>query len=119
MRQPHSSSHPLCGECLTDYFEHFPLLEIDYSFYRPLLESHRNPRQNFHVFRNYRQYMKDGDLVLLKAPQIVIARKLKRGRVIEKSKKGRNRIQIFTKSLSLNFFILLEPGIQVVPQTIS
>ena len=48
--------------------------------------------------------MKDGDLVLLKAPQIVIARKLKRGRVIEKSKKGRNRIQIFYKKPKLEIF---------------
>ncbi len=51
-----------------EYFEHFPLLEIDYTFYRQLLEKDGKPTQNFHVLRNYRQYMKDGDFVLLKAP---------------------------------------------------
>lgn len=65
-------------ESVAEYFEHFPLLEIDYTFYRPLLESGGNPTQNFHVLKSSRQHMKDGDLVLLKAPQIVIARKLRR-----------------------------------------
>jgi len=66
-------------ESVTEYFEHFPLLEIDYTFYRLLLESTGNPTQNFHVLKSYRQHMKNGDLVLLKVPQIVIARKLRRG----------------------------------------
>ena len=66
-------------ESLTEYFEHFPLLEIDYTFYRLLLEKDGKPTQNFHVLKNYRQHMKDGDLLLLKVPQIVIARKLRRG----------------------------------------
>ena len=66
-------------ESVAEYFEHFPLLEIDYTFYRPLLESKESPTQNFHVLKSYRQQMKKEDLVLLKAPQIVIARKLRRG----------------------------------------
>ena len=64
---------------MVEYFEHFPILEIDYTFYRPLLEANGNPTQNFHVLKKYRQYMEEGDLLLLKVPQIVIARKLKRG----------------------------------------
>jgi len=66
-------------ESVAEYFEHFPLLEIDYTFYRPLLESGGNPTQNFHVLKSYRQRMNNGDLVLLKAPQVVIAKKLRRG----------------------------------------
>jgi uncharacterized protein YecE (DUF72 family) len=46
-------------ESVTEYFEHFPLLEIDYTFYRPLLESTGNPTQNFHVLKTYRQHMKE------------------------------------------------------------
>ena len=61
-------------ESVAEYFEHFPLLEIDYTFYRPLLESKGNPSPNFHVLKSYRRQMKKGDLVLLKAPQVVIAR---------------------------------------------
>ena len=66
-------------ESVAEYFEHFPLLEIDYTFYRPLLESNGSPSLNYRVLKNYRQHIKDGDLVNLKAPQIVIARKLRRG----------------------------------------
>jgi hypothetical protein len=43
------------------------------------LDSSGNPTQNFHVLKKYRQHMKDGDPVLLKVPQIVIARKLRGG----------------------------------------
>jgi hypothetical protein len=73
------SEETLPVESVTEYFEHFPLLEIDYTFYRPLLGCNGNPTQNFHVLKKYRQHMKDGDLVLLKVPQIVIARKLRKG----------------------------------------
>ncbi len=64
---------------VTEYFEHFPLLEIDYTFHRPLLESNGNPSPNFQVLKSYRQEMKKGDLILLKAPQMIIARKLRKG----------------------------------------
>jgi uncharacterized protein YecE (DUF72 family) len=66
-------------ESVTEYFEHFPLLEIDYTFYRLLLEQDGKPTQNFHVLKNYRQHMKEGDLVLVKAPQVITARKFRRG----------------------------------------
>ncbi|MDH4268535.1 MAG: DUF72 domain-containing protein [Deltaproteobacteria bacterium] len=67
------------GQSVTEYFEHFPLLEIDYTFYRLLLQKDSKPPQNFHILKNYRQHMKDGDLLLLKAPQVIIARKLRGG----------------------------------------
>ena len=41
-------------ENVAEYFEHFPLLEIDYTFYCPLLKSGGNPTQNFHVLKKYR-----------------------------------------------------------------
>jgi hypothetical protein len=66
-------------ESVAEYFEHFPLLEIDHTFYRLLLEKDGKPTQNFHVLKSYRQHMKEGDLLLLKVPQVIIARKLRRG----------------------------------------
>lgn len=83
-------------ESVTEYFEHFPLLEIDYTFYRPLLESKGSPSPNFHVLKSYRQQMKKGDLVLLKAPQMVIARKLWRGKASVENENYLN-VDIFTK----------------------
>jgi len=67
--------------------------EIDYTFYRLLLETNGNPTQNFHVLKNYQQGMKNGDLVLLKVPQVIIARKLRRGR-----KKGKMVLQCLPRS---------------------
>jgi len=83
-------------DSVAEYFEHFSLLEIDYTFYRLLLEANGNPTQNFHVLKSYRQCMKDGDLVLLKAPQIVIARKLRRGGAFVENENYLNA-DIFTK----------------------
>ncbi len=43
-------------ESVTEYFEHFPILEIDYTFYRALLESKGSPaaeslcQEGFHRF---------------------------------------------------------------------
>ena len=45
-------------ESVAEYFEHFPILEIDYTFYRPLLESKGSPSSNYHVLKSYRQQMK-------------------------------------------------------------
>jgi uncharacterized protein YecE (DUF72 family) len=65
-------------ESVKEYFTHFSLLEIDYTFYRPLLEQDGKPNQNFHVLKNYRHHMKEADLVLVKVPQAITARKLRR-----------------------------------------
>jgi hypothetical protein len=66
-------------ESVAEYFEHFGLLEIDYTFYRLLLKKDGKATQTFHVLKSYRQHMKEGDLLLLKVPQVIIARKLRRG----------------------------------------
>ena len=83
-------------ESVAEYFEHFPILEIDYTFYRPLLESKGSPSLNFHVLKSYRQQMKKGDWVLLKAPQMVIARNLRRGGAFVENENYLNA-DIFTK----------------------
>ena len=81
---------------MAEYFEHFPILEIDYTFYRPLFESKGSPSSNYHVLKSYRQYMKKEDLVILKAPQMVIARKLRRGSAFVENESYLNA-DIFTK----------------------
>jgi uncharacterized protein YecE (DUF72 family) len=69
-------------ESVEEYFEHFSILEIDFTFYRLLLENDGKPTQNYHVLRKYRQHLKEGDLLLLKVPQVIFARKLRRGKDI-------------------------------------
>jgi uncharacterized protein YecE (DUF72 family) len=62
-----------------EYFEHFPVLEIDFTFYRLLLDQDGQPTQNYHVLENYRRYLKEGDRIILKVPQVITAQKIHRG----------------------------------------
>jgi len=64
-------------ESVQEYFEHFGVLELDFTFYRPLLDRDARPTQNYHVLRNYRQYLGEDDPLFLKVPQIIFARKLR------------------------------------------
>ena len=66
-------------ESVQEYFEHFPVLEIDYTFYRLLRDAKGNPTQNDHVLSEYKRYMKGEDLLVLKVPQVICARKVRRG----------------------------------------
>jgi len=67
-------------ESVEEYYEHFSVLEIDYTFYRPLLEKDGAPTQNFHVLKQYRKHMRDTDHLVLKVPQAVFAQKIRKGR---------------------------------------
>ena len=67
-------------DSVEEYFAHFPLLEVDYTFYRPLLDTDEKPTQNYQVLRRYREYMKKNDVVILKVPQAITAQKLHRGK---------------------------------------
>lgn len=61
-----------------EYFEHFGVLELDATFYRPLLDEHLQPTETFHLLRTYAGHLKQGDRLILKAPQAVVAPRLHR-----------------------------------------
>ncbi len=63
-------------DSIEEYFHHFSVLEIDYTFYRPLLETDGEPTQNFHVLRAYRKHVGQGGLLVLKVPQMISAQKI-------------------------------------------
>lgn len=66
-------------ESVSEYFEHFRILEIDYTFYQFLLDDDGKPTQSHHVLRSYRRQLIDEDRLLLKVPQAICARRLLRG----------------------------------------
>ncbi len=66
-------------ESVEEYFEHFSVLEIDFTFYSLLLDKELKPTQTYHVLRRYREHMKEADRLVLKVPQVVSAQKLRRG----------------------------------------
>jgi uncharacterized protein YecE (DUF72 family) len=68
-------------DSVKEYFHHFRVLEIDYTFYRPLLNNNGEATQNFHVLSSYKSQLTDDDSIILKVPQTVFARKLLRGGV--------------------------------------
>lgn len=63
---------------VTEYFEHFSVLEIDFTFYRPLLEDDGEPGSNYFVLQNYAEHAPAEAQFLLKAPQAFAARTLRR-----------------------------------------
>jgi uncharacterized protein YecE (DUF72 family) len=65
-------------ESVHAYFQHFGVLELDFTFYRPLLEDDE-PSSNYFVLSKYLDHAPDDASFLLKAPQKFFARKLRRG----------------------------------------
>lgn len=63
-------------ECVKEYFEHFSILEIDYTFYTTLLDRDLEPTRNYHVLRSYRRFLGEQDRLVLKVPQVVFAQRL-------------------------------------------
>jgi uncharacterized protein YecE (DUF72 family) len=66
-------------ESVGEYFEHFPILEIDYTFYRLLLDKNGKPTPNYFTLKEYQQYLKKDDQVILKVPQLICARRIRQG----------------------------------------
>lgn len=71
-------------ESVTDYFQHFSVLEIDYTFYGLLLDKNDKTTPTYQVLRNYLRYLKAGDALILKVPQVISAQRLRRkGQFVE------------------------------------
>jgi len=66
-------------DSVEEYFAHFSVLEIDFTFYRPLLSLDGQPTQNYQVLKTYSRHLKDGDRIILKVPQMITAQKIHRG----------------------------------------
>jgi uncharacterized protein YecE (DUF72 family) len=66
-------------DSVEEYFEHFPVLELDFIFYRPLLDQKGQPHQNYAVLKNYAKHLKEGDRIILKVPQMIMAQKIRKG----------------------------------------
>ena len=65
-------------ESVQHYFDHFGVLEIDFTFYRPLREADGEPSNTLRVLSNYADHAPDDAAFLVKAPQMFFARTLRR-----------------------------------------
>jgi len=71
-------------ESVQEYFRHFRILELDFTFYRPLLDKDGKATRNLHVLRAYTQYLNKNDRLILKVPQTVFAKKIwKKGTYVD------------------------------------
>jgi uncharacterized protein YecE (DUF72 family) len=93
-------------DSVAEYFEHFPVLEIDFTFYRPLLDPHGQPTQNYQVLKTYAGHLKDGDRIILKVPQMITAQGRHQGDQYLKNPAYLNP-QIFTEQFYEPAFELL------------
>ena len=66
-------------ESVEEYFEHFPILEIDFTFYRLLPDKSGKPTPNYFTLKEYQRYLKKGDQLILKVPQLIFARRIRQG----------------------------------------
>ena len=98
-------------ESVAEYFVHFPVLEIDYTFYSPLLDEDGKPTRTFHVLRRYRQHMKQNDRVILKVPRVISAQKIHRG-----GKYVENETYLNTEIFIQQFY---EPAIEILDATLN
>lgn len=63
-----------------DYFGHFSVVELDFTFYRPLLDDAGERTSNHFVLSQYAEEAPDHARFLVKAPQSYSARVLRKGR---------------------------------------
>ncbi len=61
-------------ESVVEYFEHFSVLELDFTFYAPLRDANGNPTRIYHALKSYAGYLKEADKIILKAPQAFFAK---------------------------------------------
>jgi hypothetical protein len=66
-------------DSVEEYFEHFPVLEIDFTFYRPLLDTEDKPTPNYQVLKTYAHHLKKRNRLILKVPQMTMAQKIRQG----------------------------------------
>lgn len=71
-------------ESVSEYFRHFSVLEMDFTFYSLLSDKNLTPTPTYRVLQNYQKHLRENDRLILKVPQVLFARKLWRsGKFIE------------------------------------
>lgn len=64
-------------ESVKEYFLHFRVVELDFTFYGPLVDEQGRPTGQMKALGRYRDFLSPGDHVILKAPQVVMAQRLR------------------------------------------
>lgn len=106
----HLREEVLPVESVQEYFEHFPCLEVDFTFYRALLDLELKPTANFHALAAYKKYLTPAHRLLLKVPQEIFAQKVMRGSQFQQNPEYLNP-DIFTSRFYIPACELLDENI--------
>jgi uncharacterized protein YecE (DUF72 family) len=98
-------------DSVKEYFQHFRVLELDFTFYRPLLDKEGKPTQSFHLLHRYREHLKDRDRLILKVPQAICAMKLRRGKAYVENDQYLNP-EVFSRQFYEPAKELLDPWLE-------
>jgi uncharacterized protein YecE (DUF72 family) len=98
-------------ESVQEYFQHFSILELDFTFYSLLLDDHASPTSTYRVLETYRRHLKDADRIVLKVPQTIFAQKLWKGGKFAENP-GYLNTEIFTQKFYAPAMELLGPTLQ-------
>jgi uncharacterized protein YecE (DUF72 family) len=98
-------------ESVREYFEHFSILELDFTFYSLLLDEHSNPTPTHRVLETYRKHLKEADRILLKVPQTIFAQKWWKGGKFAENP-GYLNAEIFTQKFYTPATEVLGPTLQ-------
>jgi uncharacterized protein YecE (DUF72 family) len=99
-------------DSLTEYFQHFDILEVDYTYYGLLLEQEKEtatrykPSQNYHVLTKYREYLNSKDGIILKVPQVLCSKRLYRS-----GKYADNKLYLNAEIFTKQFY---EPAVKIL-----
>ena len=69
-------------ESTADYFRHFSVVELDFTFYRPLADEDGKPTSNRFVLERYAEHAPDTARFLLKVPQAFSARTIRQSKKV-------------------------------------
>lgn len=70
-------------ESVEEFFDHFRVLEIDFTCYRLLLDRNGKVTPNYHLLKTYKKHLAAEDRILLKAPQTIFSRSIRQqGRMV-------------------------------------
>ena len=97
-------------ESVEEYFEHFQILEIDHTFYRPLLDKSGKPTPNYFTLKQYQQFLRKDDQLILKVPQLISARRIRQGGRFIKNEAYLNP-EIFTNQFYRSAVEILGPNL--------
>lgn len=61
-------------DSVEEYFRHFAVMELDFTFYSPLQDKKGKATSAYKTLEAYRSHLREGDGLLLKVPQAVCAR---------------------------------------------